>query len=205
MKILSVSDIVVAELSGRFDVGPFKDVDLVLGCGDLPPEYLAAIRQRLDVPLYYVRGNHDIRYQNAPPTGCRNLHQRRIDFKGVRIMGLEGSRWYNGGPVQYREFQMRQMIWRMLPGLWFGGGVDIVATHAPPRHINDAEDRCHRGFKSFLKLISRFKPRYFIHGHIHSHFAATEQRWTRVGNTQVINTFGYHLLELTHAQPDGSD
>jgi Icc-related predicted phosphoesterase len=198
MKILSISDIVVPDLSDRIHVDQFKGVELVLSCGDLPPEYLTFIRENLDAPLFYVRGNHDIRYTHSPPVGCVNIHQRRVPFKGLRILGLEGSRWYNGGPIQYREYQMRQMIWRMMPGLWFGGGVDIVVTHASPRHIHDAEDRCHRGFKSFLKLIGRFKPRYFIHGHIHTHFTDPAQRVTLVGQTRVINTFGFHLLEVDH-------
>jgi len=197
MKILAISDIVVPELSDRIDARRFRDVELILSCGDLPPEYLSAVREKLDVPLFYVRGNHDIRYRSAPPVGCLNIHQRRLSFNGLRIMGLEGSRWYNGGPIQYREHQMRRMIWRMLPGLWFGG-VDIVVTHAPPRHIHDAEDRCHRGFKSFLKLIARFKPRVFIHGHIHAQFTDPSQRMTRVGETQVINTFAWHLFEVDH-------
>ena len=198
MKILSISDMVVPELSEQFDSRQFDGVELVLSCGDLPPEYLASIREHLDVPLYYVRGNHDIRYQNSPPVGCLDIHQRWITFKGLRIMGLEGSRWYNGGPIQYRDYQMRQMIWRMTPGLWFKGGVDMVITHAPPRHIHDAEDRCHRGFDSFLKLINRFKPRYFIHGHIHAYITDPSQRVTLVGNTHVINTFAYHLLEMDY-------
>lgn len=198
MKILSISDIVVPELSEQFDARQFDGVELVLSCGDLPPEYLASIREHLDVPLYYVRGNHDIRYQNSPPVGCLDIHQRWITFKGLRIMGLEGSRWYNGGPIQYRDYQMRQMIWRMTPGLWFKGGVDMVITHAPPRHIHDAEDRCHRGFDSFLTFINRFKPRYFIHGHIHANITDPSQRVTLVGNTYVINTFAYHLLEVDY-------
>ena len=198
MKILSISDMVVPELSERFDARQFDGVELVLSCGDLPPEYLESIREHLDVPLYYVRGNHDIRYQNSPPVGCLDIHQRWITFKGLRILGLEGSRWYNGGPIQYRDYQMRQMIWRMTPGLWFKGGVDMVITHAPPRHIHDAEDRCHRGFDSFLKLINRFKPRYFIHGHIHAYITDPSQRVTLVGNTHVINTFAYHLLEVDY-------
>ncbi len=198
MKILSISDMVVPELSEQFDARQFEGVELVLSCGDLPPEYLASIREHLDVPLYYIRGNHDIRYQNSPPVGCLDIHQRWITFKGLRIMGLEGSRWYNGGPIQYRDYQMRQMIWRMTPGLWFKGGVDMVITHAPPRHIHDAEDRCHRGFDSFLKLINRFKPRYFIHGHIHAYITDPSQRVTLVGNTHVINTFAYHLLEVDY-------
>jgi Icc-related predicted phosphoesterase len=198
MKVLTISDIVVPELSDRIDSRQFDGVDLVLSCGDLPPEYLTSIREQLDAPLFYVRGNHDIRYKSAPPIGCVNIHQRRITFRGLRIMGLEGSRWYNGGPIQYRESQMRQMIWRMMPGLWLRGGVDIVITHAPPRRIHDAEDRCHRGFKSYVKLIDRFQPRFFIHGHIHAHFTDPKQRISMVGATRVINTFAYHLLEVDH-------
>jgi predicted phosphodiesterase len=70
MKILSISDVEINELSGQFDCRPFKDVELILSCGDLPPEYLSNIRERLDRPLFYVKGNHDIRYENASPKGC---------------------------------------------------------------------------------------------------------------------------------------
>lgn len=199
MKILTISDFVAPELSDRFDPGRFGGVELILSCGDLPPEYLSSLRARLDVPLFYVRGNHDIRYLNAPPVGCMDIHQRRVVFRGLRIMGLEGSRWYNGGPIQYREYQMRRMIWRMWPQLWFNRGVDIVIAHAPPRHIHDAEDRCHRGFECFLHLIGRFRPGCFIHGHIHAHFAEPSQRETRVGRTRVINTAGFNLLEVDDA------
>jgi len=196
MKILAIADIVVPELSERFDVRKFDGVELILSCGDLPPEYLSAIRDRLDAPLYYVRGNHDIRYRHSPPIGCLNIHRRRLTFKGLRILGLEGSRWYNGEPIQYRDYQMRRMIWSMMPGLWFNGGVDIVVSHAPPRHINDREDRCHRGFDSYVKLIRRFSPLYFLHGHIHDRFTDPSQRLALVGTTRVINTFGYYLLEM---------
>jgi Icc-related predicted phosphoesterase len=198
MKILAVSDIVAPELTGRFDIEPFDGIDLIVSCGDLPPEYLASIRDRLDAPLFYVRGNHDIRYRNTPPMGCLDIHRRRITFKGLRFMGLEGSRWYNGGPIQYRERQMRRMVWGMLPGLWFKGGVDVVVAHAPPRYVNDAEDRCHRGFKSFVALINRFSPRFFLHGHIHAHFTDPDQRVSRLGETRVVNCFAYHVLEVDH-------
>ena len=173
-----------------------RGVDLAISCGDLPPEYLASIRDRLNVPLYYVRGNHDIRYRSAPPTGCVDLHGRWISVGGLRIMGLEGSRWYNGGPIQYRDSQMNRLIWRMTPLLWFKGGVDLVVTHAPPRFVNDAEDRCHRGFKSYLKLIGRFKPRFLIHGHIHAQFENDTQRVARVGTTEVVNAVGSFVLEV---------
>lgn len=201
MKILTISDIVVPELTENIDDNPFSDVDLVLSCGDLPPEYLAAILHKMNAPVYYVRGNHDIRYENRPPMGCIDLHGRIVRFKGLKLMGLEGSRWYNGGPVQYREHQMRNIIWRLMPRIFFARGVDIVVTHAPPRHIHDAEDRCHKGFKSFMNLIRRYNPSYFIHGHIHAVFNDPAQRVTIVGSTRVINAFGYNILELNDEYP----
>lgn len=198
MKILSVSDVVVPELNDRFDFNRFKGVELILGCGDLPPEYLSTIQEKLDVPLFYVKGNHDIRYESSPPRGCVDLHGRLVRHKGIRIMGLEGSRWYNGGPNQYEESQMRSLIWRMMPGIWFRRGVDLVIAHAPPRHIHDAEDPCHQGFSCYVKFIDRWKPKVFLHGHIHAQFTSASQRTTLVGNTRVVNTFAYHLFEVTH-------
>lgn len=196
MNILTVSDQVAPVLYDRFDRRQFEGIDLVLSCGDLPPEYLEFLLDRLSAPLYYVRGNHDIRYAEKPPPGCIDANARLIRFRAITILGLEGSHWYNGGPVQYTEAEMRWRLWRLLPRLWTSGGIDVVITHAPPRHIHDAEDRCHRGFKSFRWLIDKFAPRYFIHGHIHANFADSAQRVTRIGRTRVINTYGYHVLQI---------
>jgi Icc-related predicted phosphoesterase len=74
--------------------------------------------------------------------------------------------------------------------------VDIVITHAPPRHIHDAEDRCHRGFKSFCWLLDKYSPNYFIHGHIHANFIEPSQRVTIVNRTNVINTYGYYVFDF---------
>ncbi len=113
MKILTVSDCVTPELSQGFDAEKFKDVDLIISCGDLPPEHLTFLMTSLDAPLYYVRGNHDIRYTSSPPGGCMNVHGRLVRFRSLNFLGLEGSRWYNGGPCQYHEHQMSRMIRRL--------------------------------------------------------------------------------------------
>ncbi len=173
-----------------------KGVDLILACGDLPPEYLTFLRSVFDVPLYYVAGNHDIRYRQRPPSGCTNLHARFIKTRGLKIIGFEGSRWYNGGNYQYTEAQMRRIVFRRLPVLWWHKRMDIILTHAPPRFIHDAEDPCHRGFKSYRGLITRFSPRYFIHGHIHEEFEDDAKRMTVIHNTKVINSYGHVVLEI---------
>jgi Icc-related predicted phosphoesterase/DNA-binding Lrp family transcriptional regulator len=196
IKILSVSDVVEQMLERRVDTDVFKDIDLIVSCGDLPPEYLSRLVHFFNAPLYYVRGNHDIRYVDAPPEGGNDLHGRLLHFKGLNFLGLEGSHWYNGGPHQYTEGQMRSIIRRLRPSLWWRGGVDIVIAHAPPRHIHDAEDPCHRGFECFRWLIEKYHPDYFIHGHIHTHFASSADRMTVINSTKVVNTCGYYLLEL---------
>ncbi len=196
MKILTISDTVVPALYGKFEAESFKGVDLVLSCGDLPPEYLAFLANALEVPFYYVRGNHDLRYESSPPDGCSDLHAKLVRVNGLNILGLEGSMWYNGGPQQYTESQMAGAIRRLRFMLWRKGGADIIITHAPPRSIHDEEDLCHQGFKSYQWLIKKYRPRYFIHGHIHRHFADSSERVTAIKHTKVINTYGYHVIEI---------
>lgn len=196
MRILTVSDVVEPTLYRGFDPGRFPGVDLVLACGDLPPEYLAFLVHALGAPLYYVRGNHDIRYADKPPAGAIDIHGRLVRERGWRLLGLEGSHWYNGGPCQYTEEQMRRNIWRLRPQLWWRGGVDIVVAHAPPLGVGDGEDLCHRGFESFRWLIRKYRPAYFIHGHIHRSFAHPAERIATLNGTRVINTYGYFLLDI---------
>ena len=91
---------------------------------------------------------------------------------------------------------MKWMIYKLWWVLWLRGGVDIVVAHAPPRFIQDAEDRCHRGFRSFHRLINRYNPRYFLHGHIHRFFDSDGDRITKVRRTQVINCYGHYILDI---------
>ena len=57
VRVLAVSDVVDEGLWA--DIGPVRGADLILGCGDLPFEYLGYLMNALDVPLVFVPGNHD--------------------------------------------------------------------------------------------------------------------------------------------------
>ena len=202
IRILSVSDVVDPMLHRYAGKEPFTDIDVIISCGDLPPEYLTLLLDAFNVPLYFVSGNHDIRYRGKLPRGGFDLHGRLEKIKGLRFLGLSGSRWYNGGIHQYTETQMRAMIRRLRPTIWWHKGIDVVVTHAPPRYIHDSEDLCHRGFKSFRWLIKKYQPIYFIHGHIHRLFSDPRERVTVVDSTKVVNTYGYNILEI-EAGPKG--
>jgi len=196
LKILTVSDFIDKELTGQVEDKTLDKVDLIISCGDLAPEYLSFLRDRLDVPLYYVKGNHDIRYTSANPMGCENIHGQVVSFGSLNILGLEGSMWYNGGPNQYTDVMMGKMIFWMWFTLWRKGPIHMVVTHASPRHIHDRENQCHMGFESFVSLIKKRKPDYFVHGHIHGEFETQEDRETLFHTTRVINTCGYTILEV---------
>lgn len=195
MKILSVSDKVEKQLLIPGNSCLPAKPDYILACGDLPPEYLTELREFYSVPLYYVEGNHDIRYQTSPPVGCTNIHAKIITEQGLRIMGLGGSRWYNGGINQYSEAEMKKIV----RSLWFQllqvHKVDIIISHAPPRFIHDQEDPCHKGFRTFVPLIEKQKPAWFVHGHIHRFFNDPAERISKVCETQVLNSYGFFFFE----------
>ena len=195
MKILSVSDIVVPELVGTTSPVETDSIDLILGCGDLPPEYLARLRAKYDVPLYYILGNHDIRHELVPQ-GCLNITGRIITQGPYSFLGFSGSRWYNGNPNQFRESEMRAQIRKLWFPLWRLKQLDVLVTHAPPRHVHDAEDRCHRGFTCYRDFIKKYKPRFMIHGHIHRFFKTPAERLSEVDGTKVMNSYGHHVFEI---------
>lgn len=207
MKVLTVSDEVVQTIYHNSAAQRFREVELVLGCGDLPPSYLEYIVSTLNVPCFYVPGNHDgtpeyTDYGAAllKPQGCVDIDGRVVRHGGLTIGGLGGSIWYNGGKYQYTQHMMTARVSALLPRIiwarrWNGYGLDILITHSPPAGINDGKG-AHAGFKALRWLLQRFPPRYHIHGHVHQNYRMTADIQTKFGSTQVINTAGYRLLTI---------
>ena len=195
-KILIVADREHPLLYDYFDKERFSDIDLILSAGDLRPKFLSFLVSMLNKRCFYVRGNHDIIYEKTPPLGCVDIDGKVVEYEGIRILGLEGSMWYGGRGVEYTEQQMSWKIHRVKLQIWRKGGIDIVLTHAPPKGIHDGKDLCHRGFSCFLKLIEKYKPRYFVHGHTHANYGYSKEKISEVQETKVINVDGYYVLEI---------
>ncbi len=216
MKLLTVSDKEVSLIYSPQIKQLFKDVDLAVSCGDLSYYYLEYIISSLDIPLYYVRGNHakPVEYGCAGPRkapwGAVDLHRKvlRDPRTGLLLAGIEGSLRYNKGRHQYTQSEMWSMVLRLVPALlWnkirYGRFLDVFVTHAPPWGIHDQDDRAHQGVKAFNWLINTFQPTLHIHGHIHVYNPKVTTE-TLVGNTLVLNTYGYRKLNLpgkTEFQP----
>jgi hypothetical protein len=187
--------------------------DLVLGCGDLPFDYLEYLVSRLDVPLLYVPGNHDASLKPpdttwlplsadppAPgPAGCENIDGRVVEAAGLRVAGLGGSLRYKEGPNQYTQGQAGRRALRLevrirLKRVRHGRKLDVLVTHAPPYGVAEAKDAAHVGFVGALRLIEHFQPVVAVHGHIHPFGRVLPEQ--RVGKTRVINAVPSRVIEI---------
>jgi Icc-related predicted phosphoesterase len=139
--------------------------------------------------VLYIHGNHDTKYAHIPPDGCINIEDRIYVHEGVRILGLGGSMLYTGGEHQYTERMMRRRVRKLWFQLLYHRGFDILVTHAPAYQLNDARDLPHQGFKVFLKLMEKYKPRFFIHGHMHMSYNRHQKRYDKYMDTNVINAY----------------
>lgn len=196
MKILFLADKESKVYWDYFKKEQFEGIDLIISCGDLKPEYLSFLATLVPVPLLYVRGNHDDKYDKRPPEGCICIEDRIYNFNGIRILGLGGSYRYKDGVNQYTELQMARRIAKLKLKLTISRGFDILVTHSPAYGFHDGEDQCHRGFDSFNRLINTYHPKYFVHGHVHMNYGRQFPRVDEIGDTQVINAFERYILEV---------
>lgn len=216
MKILALSDQVVEQIYSPRVTALFRDVRLVLGCGDLPDFYLEYVVSMLNVPFFHVPGNHDLPPPASEtdrlarsvrsPRESGSLDGRLVCEQGLLLAGLGGSvRYRPDGDYQYTQAEMTRRVVALTPRLWlnrlrYGRALDILVTHAPPKGIHDGSDPAHVGFLAFNRFIARFQPRYLLHGHAHvwRRDAVTS---TQVGATTVLNVYPYRVIEI--AGPHG--
>ncbi len=90
--------------------------------------------------------------------------------------------------MRWRFFKMKPKLW------WKKNNIDILATHAPAYKLGDLEDKPHNGFKVFRNIIETYKPKYFLHGHVHLNYSR-QPRIFHHGETEIINGYQYHLFD----------
>ena len=206
-KILAVSDDIDPLVYSPAIKERFREVDLVISCGDLSFLYLEYIISTLNKDLYFVHGNHDPdleRTEGEPrsyPLGGNNLHCHSIKHQDLLLAGIEGSIQYNKeGSYQYTQGDFFRLVLRLIPGLLVnklieGRFLDIFVTHSPPAGIHDRTDFAHQGIKAYRWLINTFQPTYHIHGHIHL-YRPGEVWDTKVRKTRVINAYKSRVVEF---------
>lgn len=195
-------------------------VELIVGCGDLPFDYLAALVNVWNAPLVFVPGNHDpdvsgFRLSRAGlplragvpttppwPPGAVNADGAIVTEAGLRIAGLGGCLRYRAGPNQYSQRRQRIRAGRLSLRSRLhrsARGIDLLLTHAPPRGCGDGVDGPHIGFDALHPLVSSLRPRHLLHGHIHPYGTPTPDR--RLGGTVVSNVIPYRYFDIAAADP----
>lgn len=194
MKILLVSDYEEPYIWDYFDRERFREIELILSCGDLKAEYLSFLVTMIKAPLFYVPGNHNTDYADHPPEGCVSADDTLLTYNGVRIVGLGGCMYYNKKEYQYTEEEMAKRIRKLKRKIRKQKGFDILLTHAPALGLGDGGDRAHTGFRSFVDMLDEYSPKYFFHGHMHLNYKV-QDRVRMYKNTTIVNAYGYHIID----------
>lgn len=202
MKILVISDVESKFLYDYFDRDRFRDVEMIISCGDLPARYLSFLVTMLPVPLFYVPGNHDKKYVEAPPEGCICIDERLVQYKGIRIMGLGGCKSPRNAIYEYSDLQMWKKFRKLEPQIRRAKGVDIFVSHAPALGIGDGTDQFHQGFEAFRYIDDMYKPDIHFYGHLHTSENPRDRRAIYpYHDTVMINGTGYKIVDYQPGQP----
>jgi len=196
MRILALADKESPVLWDYFTPDQLNGIDLILSCGDLNPHYLSFLATYSHVPILYVHGNHDDCYAETPPEGCVCIEDRLFIYCGLRVLGLGGSMRYKPGAHQFTQKEMIRRIRRLTPIIYWRGGIDVLLTHAPAFGVGDGSDLPHTGFQAFLKLIDRWEPSYFVHGHMHLTYGRAAKRDQFYKGTHIINAYDHYCFDL---------
>jgi len=207
IRILAVSD----EPDPTLDSATTRDrigaVDLVIGAGDLEPDYLSFVADAFHAPLRFIRGNHDVGSAWSDTRRAllpEPMRDGRVAQEiGLRLVGFSGSPVYNDRGMQVSALGM----WTRVIAGWAAAQRArpvILVSHAPPRGLNDDADPAHRGFTAFRWLADRLEPPLWLHGHTALVRRGIDARCARHNGTLFYNCTGATLIELlAPARPDG--
>ena len=145
-----------------------EDLDVHLCLGDIitftPLEYLESLFTDPHVETHTVPGNTDSdeARERLRQLGL-DIHFRAVDVAGVRVVGCGGC-----PPPPFRTaFTVKEEEYaRKLPPVL--KGADILASHAPARHILDrAMFAVDVGSKEVWNAVRTARPKVVLSGHIH--------------------------------------
>ena len=196
MKILVVADEESRRIWDFYQPGMLAEYDLILSCGDLSSDYLQFLVTMSKAPVVYVHGNHDANYEQKPPLGCLSADGKLVKVKGLRILGLGGAMKYREGPHLYTDREQTRRAKKLRALLWWHKGFDILLTHAPAKDLHDGDDIAHKGFSVFTRLIDKYHPKYFLHGHLHKNYGGKYCQLDQRGETTIVNTYGTYVIDL---------
>ncbi|KPU63546.1 metallophosphoesterase [Thermococcus sp. EP1] len=189
MRIVAVTDIHGRGNKAREFLENIKEetFDLLLIAGDLThfrgrEAAYNIIKEFINLgePFYAVMGNCDGRDVLEMLEELNiSLHDRRVEFKNVGIIGIGGS---NITPFSTIWEFSEEEIWEILINNYQDG--DIILSHVPPKNtkVDKTFVGTHAGSKALRRFIEEKQPPLVICGHIHEAIGIDE-----IGRTLIVN------------------
>jgi len=180
MKVLHYSD----KRSKDF-TALYKECALLITTGDLSRFDFAEFEViPKGKPAFGVYGNHDDGCDYLEVFGIENVHNRVVDYAGLKIGGFQGCPRYNEREMQYTEQEARTFA-NNFPY------VDILILHAGPKGmLDDSSDRVHTGSESIKKYVMEKKPRLVFCGHQY------ENGYMEFENVKIFRTYGARIINI---------
>ena len=203
IRILAASDALEPTLEHAHNREQMGRIDLVVGCGDLEPDWLGFLADSFRAPLQYVRGNHD----RGLGWHAANVHvpdampdAGLVKESGLRLFGLN---WPGEPAGRAERDEGAARIQALL--LWWRARRSrqpvIVVSHVPPAGMGDGPDPYHAGFAGYRWVVERLRPPLWLHGHTTVDGSAP---WNcRHEDTALVNVTGAVLIELQ--PPDSTE
>lgn len=207
IRILAVSDAVDPALEHAANRETIGRLDAIVGCGDLEPAYLGFLGDAFQVPVVFVRGNHDRGGHWSETAGKAPQHLASghlVDVAGITVAPFEwpGLHTERAQRDEWRAWRDVLRLWRTVVArrLFRGQAPILIISHAPPRGVGDhAANRYHLGYAGYRWLLERIRPPLWLHGHVDP---ATKTDWrTTVDGSVVANVTGSVVVELIPPSP----
>ena len=206
VRILAVSDERDPTLEIQANRDAVAPIDLVVGCGDVEPDWLALLADAFRAPLVFVRGNHDrgMGWRAAADLVPEPLAAgRTVQLAGIEIAGFEWPGVDGSGNERHDDLAWRHVLCAFARDL--GRRVLrrrrplLAISHVAPRGVGDGPDAYHHGIRAYRWLLDRLRPPLWLHGH--TTLATVEELVVQRGPTTVVNVTGAVLIDLV---PPGS-
>lgn len=166
LRVLIIADIHGAFVEFKSDLEAFRArrIDFVVSLGDLTIDsmkVLISFCQEEGLPLYAIRGNHDMYDMSIFGDNLIDIDERIIEFRGFTFMGIEGSNYYNDYSIYKNDRELFEKE--------FNGHIDILFSHTKPYTITDKSLwDVRQGLIGINKILCNNQVRYHYYGHFHN-------------------------------------
>jgi Predicted phosphoesterases, related to the Icc protein len=199
MRIVATSD-----THYTVDVKTIPDGDVFMHCGDLmrtgyPSDFEKQLEWLAELPheiKLFTPGNHDFHLKVYPGPALQQLRD-----VGVWVVGLPGNENYstyklpNGMNVLGLPYVTNLPRWAFNETDAYLGeflarqrSIDIVMSHAPPKHILDSpKPGINVGIQAYRDFARYHKPEHWFFGHIHECYGHEVQFGTEFWNVAMCD------------------